>query len=83
MHKDLELAIDLAAETGLRLPVSTAAQDFLVEATAAGFGDADFACVAEVLRQQAAGQTPAQLVSRTQHRYPPTSSGHAVSSGCP
>jgi 3-hydroxyisobutyrate dehydrogenase-like beta-hydroxyacid dehydrogenase len=37
---------------GLSLPATSAAQAFLAVAAAAGFADADFACVAEVLRQQ-------------------------------
>lgn len=51
MRKDLELALAVAADT--RLPVTSAAQEFLGLACAAGLSDADFTSVAEVLRSQA------------------------------
>jgi 3-hydroxyisobutyrate dehydrogenase-like beta-hydroxyacid dehydrogenase len=54
MSKDLELAIGLAAGQRLPLPVASAAQEFLAVVTAAGLGEADFACVAQVLRDAAA-----------------------------
>jgi 3-hydroxyisobutyrate dehydrogenase-like beta-hydroxyacid dehydrogenase len=53
MSKDLELALTLAAEAGLPLPVAAAARKSLDEACAAGFADADFACVASLLRSGA------------------------------
>jgi 3-hydroxyisobutyrate dehydrogenase-like beta-hydroxyacid dehydrogenase len=56
MSKDLELAIGLAAGQRLPLPVASAAQEFLAVATGAGLGEADFACVAQVLRDAAAGR---------------------------
>lgn len=58
MSKDLELAIGLAAGQQLPLPVASAAQQFLAVAAAAGLGEADFACVAQVLRDTAAGRQP-------------------------
>lgn len=51
MRKDLDLALSVAAPAGLPLPVASAARDFLDTACAAGYGDADFACVAQLLRQ--------------------------------
>jgi 3-hydroxyisobutyrate dehydrogenase-like beta-hydroxyacid dehydrogenase len=50
MRKDLELALSVAAPAGLPLPVASAARDYLDAACAAGYSDADFACVAELLR---------------------------------
>jgi hypothetical protein len=49
MRKDLELAIDVAGDVGL--PVTAAAKWFLDVACTAGFSDADFASVAQVLRE--------------------------------
>lgn len=51
MRKDLDLALAVAAPMGLRLPVASAAREYLDAACAAGYGEADFACVAELLRQ--------------------------------
>ena len=50
MAKDLELALSLADHAGLALPVATAARRSLADACAAGHADADFACVAGLLR---------------------------------
>jgi 3-hydroxyisobutyrate dehydrogenase len=50
MAKDLELALDLAAAAGLPLPAATAARRALADACAAGYADADFSCVARLLR---------------------------------
>ena len=50
MAKDLELALSLAGHAGLGLPVATAARRSLADACAAGYADADFACVARLLR---------------------------------
>ncbi len=50
MRKDLDLAIAAAGEARLPLPAAAAAKDFLDVACQAGLGDADFACVAQVLR---------------------------------
>jgi 3-hydroxyisobutyrate dehydrogenase/2-hydroxy-3-oxopropionate reductase len=50
MAKDLELALSLAGHAGLALPVATAARRSLADACAAGYADADFACVARLLR---------------------------------
>ena len=51
MSKDLGLAIGVAG--GVPLPVTAAAKEFLDATCAAGFGDADFASVARVLRDKA------------------------------
>jgi 3-hydroxyisobutyrate dehydrogenase len=50
MAKDLRLALDLADETALPLTLTATAKDSLDRACAAGFGDADFACLARLLR---------------------------------
>jgi 3-hydroxyisobutyrate dehydrogenase/2-hydroxy-3-oxopropionate reductase len=50
MAKDLELALGIATGAGLPLPVTTAARRFLDQACAEGFADADFACVAALVR---------------------------------
>jgi 3-hydroxyisobutyrate dehydrogenase len=50
MAKDLDLALSLAGQAGLPLPVATAARRSLAEACAAGYADADFSCVARLLR---------------------------------
>ncbi len=55
MSKDLELALGIAADAGLPLPVTSAARQFLDQACAAGFADADFSCVASLLGQEPAG----------------------------
>jgi 3-hydroxyisobutyrate dehydrogenase-like beta-hydroxyacid dehydrogenase len=55
MGKDLDLAIGVAEGAAIRLPVATAARMFLAVACEAGFAEADFACVSEVLRQRPAG----------------------------
>jgi 3-hydroxyisobutyrate dehydrogenase-like beta-hydroxyacid dehydrogenase len=50
MAKDLELALSLARHADLALPVATAARRSLADACAAGYADADFSCVARLLR---------------------------------
>jgi 3-hydroxyisobutyrate dehydrogenase-like beta-hydroxyacid dehydrogenase len=50
MAKDLELALSLAEHADLALPVATAARRSLADACAAGHADADFSCVARLLR---------------------------------
>ena len=50
MAKDLELALSLAGPADLALPVVTAARRSLADACAAGYADADFSCVARLLR---------------------------------
>jgi 3-hydroxyisobutyrate dehydrogenase-like beta-hydroxyacid dehydrogenase len=50
MAKDLQLALDIAAEAALALALTVTAKESLDRACAAGFGDADFACVARLLR---------------------------------
>jgi len=50
MVKDLELALGIATGAGLPLPVTTAARRFLDQACTQGFADADFACVASLIR---------------------------------
>jgi 3-hydroxyisobutyrate dehydrogenase/2-hydroxy-3-oxopropionate reductase len=51
MAKDLELALSLADSAALPLPVAAAARRALDDACAAGFADADFSCVARLLRK--------------------------------
>ncbi len=55
MRKDLDLARSVAGSA--ELPVTEAARSYLAQACAAGFSDADFASVAQVLRR-AAGLGP-------------------------
>lgn len=55
MRKDLDLALSVAAPAGLALPVAGAARDYLDAACAAGYSDADFACVAQFLRRHRTG----------------------------
>jgi 3-hydroxyisobutyrate dehydrogenase-like beta-hydroxyacid dehydrogenase len=50
MAKDLQLALDIAGETALSLAATATAKKSLDQACAAGFSDADFACVARLLR---------------------------------
>ena len=50
MSKDLQLALAIAGESGLALPLTAAARQTLEEACAAGLGDADFASIARLLR---------------------------------
>jgi 3-hydroxyisobutyrate dehydrogenase-like beta-hydroxyacid dehydrogenase len=56
MAKDLELALGIATGAGMLLPVTTAARRFLGQACAEGFADADFACVATLLRGEHGGE---------------------------
>jgi 3-hydroxyisobutyrate dehydrogenase-like beta-hydroxyacid dehydrogenase len=56
MAKDLQLALDIAAETALALTLAVTAKESLDRACAAGFGDADFSCVARLIRP---GRSPA------------------------
>lgn len=56
MAKDLQLALDIAEVAGLPLTLTATAKALLDRASAAGFGDADFACVARLLRP---GSAPA------------------------
>jgi len=58
MRKDLDLVLSVAAPVGLPLPVASAARDYLDTACAVGYGDADFACVAELLRQHRSPAEP-------------------------
>ncbi len=50
MAKDLQLALDIAAETALPLTLTATAKESLDRACTAGFSDADFASVARLLR---------------------------------
>jgi 3-hydroxyisobutyrate dehydrogenase-like beta-hydroxyacid dehydrogenase len=50
MAKDLQLALDIAAAAELPLALTATAKESLDRARTAGFGDADFACVARLLR---------------------------------
>ena len=50
MAKDLQLALDIAEAAELTLALTATVKDSLDGATAAGFGDADFACLARLLR---------------------------------
>ncbi|HXJ26331.1 MAG TPA: NAD-binding protein, partial [Streptosporangiaceae bacterium] len=50
MAKDLQLALDIAEVAGLPLSLTATAKQSLDRASAAGFGDADFACLARLLR---------------------------------
>ena len=52
MGKDLELALEVAGD--LLLPVTSTTREFLDASCAAGYRDADFACVAEILRREVA-----------------------------
>ena len=56
MAKDLRLALDIAAAEALPLTLTSTAKESLDQACAAGFGDADFACVARLIRP---GHSPA------------------------
>jgi 3-hydroxyisobutyrate dehydrogenase-like beta-hydroxyacid dehydrogenase len=53
MHKDIELALALARELGLRLPSAEAAGDELTEAEQLGYGARDIASAYEVLAKMA------------------------------
>jgi 3-hydroxyisobutyrate dehydrogenase len=56
MAKDLQLALDIAATAALPLALTVTAKESLDQACAAGFGNADFACVARLIRP---GHSPA------------------------
>ncbi len=51
MAKDLRLALDIADEAELPLTLTATAKESLDRACAAGFSDADFACIARLLRR--------------------------------
>jgi 3-hydroxyisobutyrate dehydrogenase-like beta-hydroxyacid dehydrogenase len=55
MAKDLQLALEIAAVAELPLTLTATAKESLDRASAAGFGDADFACLARLLRM---GRSP-------------------------
>ena len=50
MAKDLQLALDIATVSELPLTLTVTAKQSLDRACVAGFGDADFACLARLLR---------------------------------
>jgi 3-hydroxyisobutyrate dehydrogenase-like beta-hydroxyacid dehydrogenase len=50
MAKDLRLALEVAEESGLPLDLTATAKRCLDQACAAGYGDADFAYIARLLR---------------------------------
>ena len=52
MAKDLRLALDIADVASLRLALAATAKESLDRACADGFGDADFACLARLLRRE-------------------------------
>jgi 3-hydroxyisobutyrate dehydrogenase len=56
MAKDLQLALDMAEAAELPLTLTATAKETLDRACAAGFGEADFACLARLLRP---GSAPA------------------------
>ncbi len=59
--KDLRLALQLASNAGLTLPLGDAAEHLLASAGAAGYGEQDLAAVVEVIRQSGTGNaTPAE-----------------------
>jgi 3-hydroxyisobutyrate dehydrogenase-like beta-hydroxyacid dehydrogenase len=64
MAKDLELALGIATGAGLPLPVTTAARRFLDQACAEGFADADFACVAALVRGEHGEEPDVALVKQ-------------------
>jgi 3-hydroxyisobutyrate dehydrogenase-like beta-hydroxyacid dehydrogenase len=49
MAKDLQLALDIAEQAALPLTLAVTAKQTLDRACAAGFGEADFACIARLL----------------------------------
>ena len=49
MAKDLQLALDIAEQAALPLTLAATAKQTLDRACAAGFGDADFACIVRLL----------------------------------
>jgi 3-hydroxyisobutyrate dehydrogenase-like beta-hydroxyacid dehydrogenase len=54
MHKDIELALALARELGIRLPSAEAAEEELTEAEQLGYGARDIASAYDVLAKMAA-----------------------------
>jgi 3-hydroxyisobutyrate dehydrogenase-like beta-hydroxyacid dehydrogenase len=52
MAKDLQLALDIADAADLPLTLTAAAKESLERACAAGFGDADYACLARLQLRQ-------------------------------
>jgi 3-hydroxyisobutyrate dehydrogenase-like beta-hydroxyacid dehydrogenase len=56
MHKDLDLAVSLGAQSGIPLPVASAVLARVDEAVAAGYADDDFLSLVRV--QQAASGRP-------------------------
>lgn len=52
MAKDLQLALDIAEVAELPLTLTATAKESLDRACVAGFGDADFACLARLLRPE-------------------------------
>jgi 3-hydroxyisobutyrate dehydrogenase/2-hydroxy-3-oxopropionate reductase len=57
MHKDAELADELAARLGVRMPAAAAAREVLAEAVGAGLGGEDMAVVLRVLGAAAENAT--------------------------
>lgn len=55
MHKDLRLALHLAAEHGLALPQTERLETAYTQAETLGFGDADFSALAETVRRPLRG----------------------------
>jgi 3-hydroxyisobutyrate dehydrogenase-like beta-hydroxyacid dehydrogenase len=50
MANDLQLALEMADEAALPLTLTATAKESFDRACAAGFSDADFACLARLLR---------------------------------
>lgn len=53
MIKDVDLALELAAEAGLRFDSATHARELMAEAAAGGFGEQDFAALHEAVHSRA------------------------------
>jgi 3-hydroxyisobutyrate dehydrogenase-like beta-hydroxyacid dehydrogenase len=64
MQKDFTLALKMARELGVPLPATAAANEVVTMARSMGFGDHDFAAVAEVIRHFSSSITPLKPATR-------------------
>jgi 3-hydroxyisobutyrate dehydrogenase-like beta-hydroxyacid dehydrogenase len=81
--KDLMLAIEAAAQTGVDLPTGPILQELLAAAVSEVGEDADWAAIAEVTRRRSTRSSPGPLTPATEsptrlHRIPTGSNRHDV-----
>jgi hypothetical protein len=67
MEKDIDLALDVAEESGVELPVTSQMKELLRAAIEAGYADQDFMALFLYLRSLSDRQAPVPLSGTAEH----------------